>query len=175
MVARARRAACITTTPLAGCPHYSAEFASTDFPDATFLAGSLLRHNRMGTAHADPGAGHHISVQLFAMGMIHDVAPALVGNRLENVSTPNPTGTSISGLSRASPGVRSGRRDSNPRQPAGKNRCRRSAAANAPFSLPRRSFLGLVNACLQLLSKGQFRVRSSEGARWNCHHDGGVA
>ena len=36
-------------------------------------------------------AAHHISDQLVVMGMIYDVAPVLIGNRLENVATPNPT------------------------------------------------------------------------------------
>ncbi len=33
----------------------------------------------------------HISDQLVVMGMIYDVAPVLIGNRVENVTTPNPT------------------------------------------------------------------------------------
>jgi hypothetical protein len=33
----------------------------------------------------------HISEQLVVIGLIYDVAPVLIGNKLQNVSTPNPT------------------------------------------------------------------------------------
>jgi hypothetical protein len=33
----------------------------------------------------------HISEQHVVMGMIYDVAPVLISNQLDNVTTPNPT------------------------------------------------------------------------------------